>query len=178
MTATHLPCTHAKKGAKTKTFKLLVRNLEAAAMKIQLKAENKTAAIKYCKARWPEAAIEIIKWLLFGAFFLVVFFASFFGAVVTWHEAGAMRPNYSCVLSLEEALHMMYQGKENAAKLAERAGMHKTDLQRVFKDFVAMRPLDPDVWQKDIEMSWPYITWGAFTCRLQILRLHALSVSQ
>ena len=53
---------------------------------------------------------------------------------------------------------MMYQGKENAAKLAERAGMHKTDLQRVFKDFVAMRPLDPDVWQKDIEMSWPYIT--------------------
>lgn len=69
-----------------------------------------------------------------------------------------MRPNYSCVLSLEEALHMMYQGKENAAKLAERAGMHKTDLQRVFKDFVAMRPLDPDVWQKDIEMSWPYIT--------------------
>ncbi len=53
---------------------------------------------------------------------------------------------------------MMYQGEENTAKLAERAGMHKTELQQVFCDFVASRPLDPDVWQKDIEMSWPYIT--------------------
>ena len=125
---------------KTKIFNLLVRDIDAAAMKIQLKAENKTAAIKHCKARWPEAAVEIIKWLFFGAFFLVVFFGDFFCSVVTWHEVGAMRPNYCCALSLEEALHMMYQGKENAAKLAERAGMHKTDLQRVFTDFDAMRP--------------------------------------
>ena len=53
---------------------------------------------------------------------------------------------------------MMHQGKENVAKLAERVGIHKTKLQQVFRKFVAIRPLDPDVWQKDIELSWPYIT--------------------
>lgn len=52
---------HPKKGARTKMFELLVRDLEAAAMKIQLRAENKTAAIKYCKARWPGAAVEVLK---------------------------------------------------------------------------------------------------------------------
>lgn len=77
---------------------------------------------------------------------------------MTRHDIGAMHANCSSVLSLEEALHMMHQGKENVAKLAERAGMHKTELQQVFGDFVASRPLDPDVWQKDIEVSWPYIT--------------------
>ena len=51
---------HPRKGAKTKIFRLLVRGLDAAAMKIQLRAENKTAAIKYCKARWPSAAVEVI----------------------------------------------------------------------------------------------------------------------
>ena len=70
----------------------------------------------------------------------------------------ATQSDSSAVIALEEALHMMYQGEENTAKLAERAGMHKTELQQVFCDFVASRPLDPDVWQKDIEMSWPYIT--------------------
>ena len=53
---------------------------------------------------------------------------------------------------------MMHQGKENVARLAERVGIRKTELQQVFREFVAIRPLDPDVWQKDIEMSWPYIT--------------------
>lgn len=52
---------HPKKGAKTKLFRLLVRGIDAAAMKIQLRAENKTAAVKYCKARWPSAAVEVIE---------------------------------------------------------------------------------------------------------------------
>ena len=52
---------HAKKGARTKTFKLLVRNAQMAVMKVELKAENKTAALSYGKARWPHAAIEVVK---------------------------------------------------------------------------------------------------------------------
>tara|TARA_Y100000052_G_C2930407_1_gene73981 strand:+ start:497 stop:730 length:234 start_codon:yes stop_codon:yes gene_type:complete len=74
------------------------------------------------------------------------------------HGVDATQADYSLALSLEEALHMMHQGKENVARLAERVGIHKTELQQVFREFVAIRPLDPDVWQKDIEMSWPYIT--------------------
>lgn len=61
-------------------------------------------------------------------------------------------------MTLEEALHQMYQGKENVAKLAEQVGMPKTELQRVFRAFVDARPVDSDVWQKDVELSWPHIT--------------------
>ena len=51
---------HPKKGAKTKPFKILVRNGQSAAMKVQLRAESKTAAINYGKSRWPNAVIEVI----------------------------------------------------------------------------------------------------------------------
>lgn len=61
-------------------------------------------------------------------------------------------------MTIEEALHQMYHGEENVDKLSKQAGVCKTRLQRVFKDFVAARPIDPDVWQKDVELSWPYIT--------------------
>ena len=61
-------------------------------------------------------------------------------------------------MTLEEALHQMYQGKENVAKLAEQVGMPKTELQQVFRAFVDARPVDADVWQKDVEPSWPHIT--------------------
>ena len=51
---------HPKKGSKTKLYKLLVRGSQMAAMKVQLPAENKTAALNYGKARWPYAVIEVI----------------------------------------------------------------------------------------------------------------------
>lgn len=52
---------HPKRGAKTKLYRLLVRGPEMAAMKVQLPAETQRAAIAYGKARWPNAAIEVIK---------------------------------------------------------------------------------------------------------------------
>ena len=51
---------HPMKGAKTKPFKILVRNGQMAAMKVELRAESKRAAINYGKARWPNAVIEVI----------------------------------------------------------------------------------------------------------------------
>lgn len=61
-------------------------------------------------------------------------------------------------MTLEDALDQMYQGKENAAKLARQVGVSKTELQQVFRDYVEARPIDPDVWRKDVELSWPHIT--------------------
>lgn len=61
-------------------------------------------------------------------------------------------------MTLEDALHQMYQGKENVAKLAMQVGVPKTELQRVFRDYVKARPIDSDVWLKDVELSWPHIT--------------------
>ena len=52
---------HPRKGAKTKFYKLLVRNQQMAAMKVELKAETQRDAVRYGKARWPDAAIEVVK---------------------------------------------------------------------------------------------------------------------
>ena len=52
---------HARKGAKTKLYKLLVRNSQMAVMKVELKAETQKDAVRYGKARWPGAAIEVVK---------------------------------------------------------------------------------------------------------------------
>lgn len=51
---------HPSKGAKTKQYKLLVRGSQMAEMKVVLRAETKRQAIKYGKARWPGAAVEVI----------------------------------------------------------------------------------------------------------------------
>ena len=68
------------------------------------------------------------------------------------------RIDLSAGLTLEDALDLLYRGKANAAKLAVAAGVSNTELQRVFGDYVSSRVLEPDAWQKDDEVSWPYIT--------------------
>ena len=71
---------------------------------------------------------------------------------------GVSRLDFSSGLRLEDALDLLYRGKANAVKLAAAAGVSKTELQRVFGDYVSSRGLEPDAWQKDDEVSWPYIT--------------------
>ena len=61
-------------------------------------------------------------------------------------------------MTLEDALNELYQGRTNVAIQAALICMPKTDLQRVFADYVSSRGLDEDIWQKDVELSWPYIT--------------------
>ncbi len=71
---------------------------------------------------------------------------------------GVSRLDLSCGLTLEDALDLLYRGKANVVKLAAAAGVSKTELQRVFGDYVSSRGLEHDAWQKDDEISWPYIT--------------------
>ena len=71
---------------------------------------------------------------------------------------GVSRLDFSSGLRLEDALDLLYRGKANAVKLAAAAGVSKAELQRVFGDYVSSRGLEPDAWQKDDEVSWPYIT--------------------
>lgn len=62
-------------------------------------------------------------------------------------------------MTLEDALNELYQGRTNVAIQAALIGMPKTDLQRVFADYVSSRGgFTADVWEKDVELSWPYIT--------------------
>ena len=71
---------------------------------------------------------------------------------------GVSRLDLSYGLTLEDALDLLYRGKANAVKLAAASGVSKPELQRVFADYVSSRGLEPDAWQKDDEVSWPYIT--------------------
>ena len=52
---------HPKKGVNTKVYKLLVQGPQISAMKVQLKAETQRAAIRYGRARWPGATVEVVK---------------------------------------------------------------------------------------------------------------------
>ena len=60
--------------------------------------------------------------------------------------------------SLEDALDELYEGQTNVAVQAAELNMSKTDLQQVFRDYVSKRSIDDDIWAKDVEISWPYIT--------------------
>jgi hypothetical protein len=62
------------------------------------------------------------------------------------------------VKSLEDALDELYEGQTNVAIQAAELNMSKTDLQQVFRDYVSKRSIDDDIWAKDVEISWPYIT--------------------
>ncbi len=60
--------------------------------------------------------------------------------------------------SLEDALDELYEGQTNVAIQAAELNMSKTELQQVFRDYVSKRSIDDDIWAKDVEISWPYIT--------------------
>jgi hypothetical protein len=59
---------------------------------------------------------------------------------------------------LEDALDELYEGRTNVAIQAAELNMSKTELQQVFRDYVSKRSIDDDIWAKDVEISWPYIT--------------------
>lgn len=60
--------------------------------------------------------------------------------------------------ALEDALDELYKGRTNVAKQAAEINMCKTELQQVFRDYVSQRTIDDDIWKKDVDISWPYIT--------------------
>ena len=48
-------------------------------------------------------------------------------------------------MNLEDALNALYQGRTNVAVMAKSINMDKTELQRVFGDYVGKRPIDADI---------------------------------
>lgn len=51
---------HPVRGAKTKSYKLIVKGAQISPMKVELKAETQKHALRYGKARWPGAVIELV----------------------------------------------------------------------------------------------------------------------
>ena len=61
-------------------------------------------------------------------------------------------------MRLLEALQILYRGQSNVAVMAKQLDMPLKTLQEEFRQYVKVNQIDLDVWQLDIEMSWPYIT--------------------
>ena len=59
-------------------------------------------------------------------------------------------------VELEDALDLLYKGQTNVALIAKETGITLEEMQRLFKDYVSQRPIDPDVWEKDVDLSWPW----------------------
>jgi len=59
-------------------------------------------------------------------------------------------------MSLLEAHQVLFRGQSNVAQMAAALGVPLAELQASFRDYVARNPIDEDVWQGDVEMSWPW----------------------
>ena len=60
---------------------------------------------------------------------------------------------------MEEAFDLLYRGKCNVCVAAEKAGVSPEEMKRLFRGYVAERPInvnDPDVWLADVELGWPW----------------------
>ena len=62
------------------------------------------------------------------------------------------------MITVQEALLILYKGQSNVRHMADRLNMPLGELQQLFREFVARTPIDEDVWKGDIDLSWPYIT--------------------
>lgn len=59
-------------------------------------------------------------------------------------------------MSLEDALDLIYKGQTNVAVMAKKVGVSLDEMKRLFNVYVNQRPIDPDVWQADVELGWPW----------------------
>jgi len=59
-------------------------------------------------------------------------------------------------MSLEVTLDLIYRGQTNVAVKAKEEGVTLEEMQRLFNLYVKQRPIDPDIWQADVELGWPW----------------------
>lgn len=60
-------------------------------------------------------------------------------------------------IELSEALQILYRGQSNVALMARKLDMPLPKLQQLFREYVRGNPIDPDLWEGDVELSWPFV---------------------
>ena len=60
-------------------------------------------------------------------------------------------------MSMDVALDLLYRGQTNVAVKAKEMGISLETMKTLFNQYVSERPVDPDIWQADVEMSWPWM---------------------
>jgi len=61
-------------------------------------------------------------------------------------------------MELLEGLQILFKGQSNVAIMAKKLDMPLETLKEEFRQYMLVNPIDPDVWQLDIEINWPYHT--------------------
>ena len=59
-------------------------------------------------------------------------------------------------LTQEEAIDLCFRGKSNVAHTAADVGCSLDELKSSLCEYVSRTPVDSDVWQADVEPSWPW----------------------
>jgi hypothetical protein len=60
-------------------------------------------------------------------------------------------------MSLEDALDLIYKGQTNVAVMAKKVGVSLEEMKRLFGLYVSQRPIDPGIWEADVELGWPWV---------------------
>jgi hypothetical protein len=61
-------------------------------------------------------------------------------------------------MELLEGLQLLFKGQSNVAVMAKTLDMPLKTLQEEFRQYVKVNPIDPDCWQADIDICWPFHT--------------------
>lgn len=59
-------------------------------------------------------------------------------------------------MELEETLDLLYKGTSNVVIKAKETGVSLEEMKRLLSTYIKLRPIDPDIWLKDVELSWPW----------------------
>lgn len=59
-------------------------------------------------------------------------------------------------MELEETLDLLYKGTSNVAVKAKETGVSLEEMKRLLSNYIKLRPIDPDIWLRDVELSWPW----------------------
>ena len=57
---------------------------------------------------------------------------------------------------IDEALVVLFRGQSNVKLMASKVGISLEEMQQAFREYVAKTPIDPGVWEGDVELAWPY----------------------
>ena len=61
------------------------------------------------------------------------------------------------LMELEETLDLLYKGTSNVAIKAKETGVSLEEMKRLLNLYISQRPVDPDIWLADVELSWPWM---------------------
>ena len=65
-------------------------------------------------------------------------------------------PTNSIQITTLEACQVLFRGQSNVKIMANRLGISLEEMQGIFRVYCENNPLDPGVWQADVEMGWPW----------------------